>query len=353
MDRTVCELFAGVGGFRCGLNHILTADDYKKNQIWDTVWFNQYEPSEKSQYAHGCYRYHFGISLDKDGNDTTNCDIETVDYSKIHDFNLLVGGFPCQNYSIATTCNHANGIEGKSGVLWWSIQKILDIKQPPFVLLENVDRLLKSPAKQKGRDFAIILACFRDAGYSVEWRVIDASEYGYQQRRKRIFIFAYKNSTVYYNNHKIDGNISSIATILCKTGFFAKTFKVQPIFYNEIKFIDLQDDIKSILDNFKFTFKDSGIMQNNKIFTSDILPDYNGKTITLYDILDDNVSENYFISDNELYYTNPYVTCSDETIGGGYLNKIGTHGNISKVQRKYGADPPQDLSIYTQKVLCL
>lgn len=51
-----------------------------------------------------------------------------------------------------------------------------------------MDRLIKSPAKQRGRDFGIILACFRDEGYTVEWRVINAAEYGYQQRRRRIFI---------------------------------------------------------------------------------------------------------------------------------------------------------------------
>ena len=193
MEKTVCELFAGVGGFRCGLNAIKTLDDLKKPEEWETVWFNQWEPTEKNtQYAHDCYVYNFGTVKDKNGQDTTNISIEDVDKSAIPDFNLLVGGFPCQDYSVASTLATSKGLEGKKGILWWSIRETLEAKQPPFVLLENVDRLLKSPSKQRGRDFGIILACFRDEGYSVEWRVINAAEYGYQQRRRRTYIFAYK-----------------------------------------------------------------------------------------------------------------------------------------------------------------
>ena len=186
MEKTVCELFAGVGGFRCGLNNIKESVVYSPEnnakEKWQTVWYNQWEPAEKStQYAHDCYKYHFGVCLDKNGNDTTNIDIEKVDKTTIPDFSLLVGGFPCQDYSVASSLATSKGLEGKKGVLWWSIRKMIEVKQPPFVLLENVDRLLKSPASQRGRDFGIMLACFRDEGYTVEWRVINAAEYGYQQ----------------------------------------------------------------------------------------------------------------------------------------------------------------------------
>ena len=189
MNKTVCELFAGVGGFRCGLNHIKTSEDTTKPEKWETVWFNQWEPMEKStQYAHDCYVYNFGTAVDLQGNYTTNLSIEDVNKKDIPDFNLLVGGFPCQDYSVASSLSTSKGLEGKKGVLWWSIRSVLEEKKPPFVLLENVDRLIKSPAKQRGRDFGVILACFRDQGYSVEWRIINAAEYGYQQRRRRIFI---------------------------------------------------------------------------------------------------------------------------------------------------------------------
>ena len=155
MEKTVCELFAGVGGFRCGLNNINTLED--KEEKWDTVWFNQWEPAEKTtQYAHDCYVYHFGERLDKNGKDTTNYNIEDVDKTTLPDFNLLVGGFPCQDYSVASSLATSKGLEGKKGVLWWSIRETLEAKKPPFVLLENVDRLLKSPAKQRGRDLSLI-----------------------------------------------------------------------------------------------------------------------------------------------------------------------------------------------------
>lgn len=70
-------------------------------------------------------------------------------------------------------------------------------KKPPFCIFENVDRLLKSPAKQRGRDFGVILACLAKEGYSVEWRVVNAAQYGAAQRRRRTFIFAYRNDTIY------------------------------------------------------------------------------------------------------------------------------------------------------------
>lgn len=137
MDKTICELFAGVGGFRCGLNNISTLDDFNKKEKWNTVWFNQWEPSEKStQYAHDCYVYHFGTSLDKDGNDTTNWNIEDVDKSKLPDFNLLVGGFPCQDYSVASTLSTSKGLEGKKGILWWSIREVLEEKNRPLYFLK-------------------------------------------------------------------------------------------------------------------------------------------------------------------------------------------------------------------------
>ena len=188
--KTVCELFAGVGGFRLGLEH--------SSKDWKTVWFSQWEPGKKNQWAHDCYVKHFG-----DIDQFTGIDIAQVDKYHIPNHNLLVGGFPCQDYSVAHSLNGEKGIEGKKGVLWWQIRDTLIAKNPPFVLLENVDRLLKSPSKQRGRDFGIILACFASLGYSVEWRVVNAAEYGAAQRRRRVFIFAYSEKTKY--SKKLDG----------------------------------------------------------------------------------------------------------------------------------------------------
>ena len=178
MKKTVCELFAGVGGFRLGLE--------KSSKEWETVFFSQWEPGKSKQWAHDCYVAHFG-----DINENTGIDISLVDKNTIDSHNLLVGGFPCQDYYVAHSLNGEKGIEGKKGVLWWQIRDILIAKQAPFVLLENVDRLLKSPSKQRGRDFGIILACLAELGYSVEWRVLNAAEYGNAQRRRRTYIFVW------------------------------------------------------------------------------------------------------------------------------------------------------------------
>lgn len=326
MEKTVCELFAGVGGFRCGLNHIDELEDVKSEEKWDTVWFSQWEPAEKNtQYAHDCYVYRFGTCLDKNGEDTTNINIEEVNKSAIPDFNLLVGGFPCQDYSVASSLATSKGLEGKKGILWWSIRDILEEKKPPFVLLENVDRLIKSPAKQRGRDFGIMLACFRDEGYTVEWRVINAAEYGYQQRRRRIFIFAYKNDTKYEKNitgcvkydvaKDIDYRRESMSKVILKNGFFAKTFSIDFVDSKKIKIAELPKGIGELSDQFSFAFENTGIMKDGVIYTVKTTPNYNGNQITLGDIMDDgDVDEKYFISDEKLYYTHPDITHSDETI---------------------------------------
>ena len=325
MEKTVCELFAGVGGFRCGLNGIKTLEDIKKPEKWNTVWFSQWEPAEKStQYAHDCYVYHFGTCLDKNGEDTTNCNIEEVDKKTLPDFNLLVGGFPCQDYSVASSLATSKGLEGKKGVLWWSIRETLEDKQPPFVLLENVDRLIKSPAKQRGRDFGIILACFRDEGYTVEWRVINAADYGYQQRRRRTFIFAYKNDTSYAKRLKdsvryaesfsVEAHRKSMGEWIKEDGFFAKSFPVNPFDAKKIQIEDLPEGLGDLSDHFKFGFENSGVMVDGTIYSVKTAPNYNGKQITLGDIMETGeVEEKYFIPDAKLYYTNPEVTHSDES----------------------------------------
>ena len=217
MKKTVIELFAGVGGFRVGLNNI-TKIDKNGHAIekgpFTFVWANQWEPGTKSQHAFDCYNLRFPSATEN-----SNVDISKVDKATIPDHTLLTGGFPCQDYSVAHTLSKAHGIEGKKGVLWWQINDILKAKQPPFVLLENVDRLLKSPSMQRGRDFGIMLKCLNDLGYSVEWRVINAADYGFAQRRRRTFIFACKNDTNYYKTIK-DENLEDI---IHKNRFFYRT----------------------------------------------------------------------------------------------------------------------------------
>lgn len=312
MERTLCELFAGVGGFRCGLNNINTIEDTNKKEKWETVWFSQWEPGKKAQWAHDCYVNRFGKSLDLNGEDTTNIDIARVDKETIPDHNLLVGGFPCQDYSVARGLNGEKGIHGKKGVLWWSIKDVIETKNPPFVLLENVDRLLKSPSKQRGRDFGIILACLNNSGYYVEWRVINAAEYGYQQRRRRTYIFAYRDTTNYANGIKE----KSAYDVIQKDGFFAKSFPIDTFEEKKIRDTEVSLDVVSVSDEFKFDFENSGFMKDGMIYTVKTTPVYKNP-ITLGEILQDNVTsfvdKKYYIDDNRLYYTYEDIRHSDET----------------------------------------
>ena len=123
----VAELFAGVGGFRLGLegwNGKSASSNYKNSfeSPYEIVWSNQWEPSTKTQHASMVYEKHWG----KKGH--CNEDISIVDISKIPKHDLLVGGFPCQDYSVATTLKNSKRLIGKKGVLWWSIHKILSEK---------------------------------------------------------------------------------------------------------------------------------------------------------------------------------------------------------------------------------
>jgi DNA (cytosine-5)-methyltransferase 1 len=179
--RRVVELFAGVGGFRLGL----------EAAGWEVVWANQWEPSTKSQPAFDCYVRQFKTGTHVNKSITAVMDAAELNPDLIPQYDLVCGGFPCQDYSVAKTLSQAHGLEGKKGVLWWDILRLLSLREPPrFVFLENVDRLLKSPATQRGRDFAIILSCLADLGYVVEWRVVNAADYGFPQRRRRVFIIA-------------------------------------------------------------------------------------------------------------------------------------------------------------------
>lgn len=266
MKKTVIELFAGVGGFRIGLNDIKGFDKNGKaieNRDWDFVWANQWEPSTKIQHAYDCYVTRFG-------NECSNQSITDVDKSTIPEHTLLVGGFPCQDYSVAHTLSKEKGIEGKKGVLFWDIAAVLETKNTPFILLENVDRLLKSPAKQRGRDFGIMLRTLYDLGYNVEWRVINAADYGAAQRRRRTFIFGWQRKLKYNN---IVSN-SGYQKYLYKDGLFAKCFPVEQSSESSINGISLltYKDTVEMTKIFKAQFENTGVMIDGVVYTEKTVP---------------------------------------------------------------------------------
>jgi len=285
----VVELFAGVGGFRIGLEGASDA--------YDTIWNNQWEPSTQHQDASIVYQARFG----KKGH--SNKDINTVPTADIPDHDLLVGGFPCQDYSVASTLSRSGGIEGKKGVLWWQIYRILNEKgdkRPQYIFFENVDRLLNSPATQRGRDFAIILASLADLGYVVEWRIINAADYGMPQRRRRTYIVGYLQSTVIAQKQETLEDWVEYDGVLAK----AFPFRVKDKTLSEF---DIDGTIKEVSDKFNkgkktSPFGNAGIMKNRHVYSVDADPVYDGPRQTLGgNIVDENlVPEEFFISEEEL-----------------------------------------------------
>lgn len=264
----VVELFAGVGGFRIGLEGASDA--------YETIWNNQWEPSTVHQDASLVYRARFGSK------GHSNKDINTVPTSEIPDHDLLVGGFPCQDYSVASTLSRSGGIEGKKGVLWWQIYRILNEKgenRPNYIFFENVDRLLGSPAKQRGRDFAIILASLADLGYTVEWRVINAADYGMPQRRRRTYIVGYRE-----NSH-VCSKIQELKDWTLFDGVLANAFPFTSK-ENTLSEFKIEGSIKDVSDNFNKDGKDSpfgdaGIMRKPSVFSIDSEAVYDGTVMTL------------------------------------------------------------------------
>ena len=292
MEKTAIELFAGVGGFRCGLNHVtLKNDKVTENGNWKFLWANQWEPATKSQEAYECYAKRFG------SDSVSNIDIFEVDKHDIPNHTLLVGGFPCQDYSVAQTLANSKGIEGKKGVLWWAIEETLSIKKPPFVLLENVDRLLLSPAKQRGRDFGMMLRSFYENGYDVQWRVINAGEYGLPQKRRRTYIFAYHKSTNYYKEiQKLDDR-----DVVFENGIFSREFPIESEYLaiNKASIAEYKDLIE-VSNMFKCQFYNAGIMKNGGIYTVKVKSDCN-LIYPLKKIREKgNIDEKYFLNDKQI-----------------------------------------------------
>ena len=295
----VAELFAGVGGFRLGLEGY---DDPRYPQFrmpaagpFKTIWANQWEPpgTEGRQFAARCYADRFGEGSVV--NEDINAVLDRAEAGEISipDVDMVVGGFPCQDYSVARPLAQSRGIEGKKGVLWWDIYRMLKMKGPRFGLFENVDRLLKSPAAQRGRDFAIILSCLADLGYTVEWRVVNSAEYGFPQRRKRVYIFCEKDADEADLEERMRG------------GVMARAFPA--VYPDEMDELDILPDPFDNSERFGAgrkvsQFKAAGVMQGCRVLTCDFAEDYEGPRRVLADVLADetDVPEQFFIDPAKL-----------------------------------------------------
>lgn len=295
----VVELFAGVGGFRVGLE--------RASNAFRTVWFNQWEPgkSDTSQHAWRVYCEAFRESHEECRAKGTNTDIHQVEVKDIPHHDLLVGGFPCQDYSVARVLSQASGLIGKKGVLWWDIYRIIREKgknAPAYLMLENVDRLLKSPVSQRGRDFAVMLASLSEQGYAVEWRVINAADYGMPQRRRRVYILGYRKNTEAYKELK-----KNPIEWLSKGGVMPEAFPIEKVSREEIVEFLLGGEAQEISDTFNKGKKDSpfgnaGVMVGGKVYTTKVVPVHKGKKAVLGDYLVDEslIPEEYFIPKSQI-----------------------------------------------------
>ena len=293
----VAELFAGVGGFRVGL----------ERAGWQVVFGNQWEPSTHVQHAFDCYDRHFGASGSEDVNEDIATVVEAVERKerRMPEYDLLVGGFPCQDYSVAKLLHQARGIQGKKGVLWWQIHRLLAATRPRLVFLENVDRLLKSPASQRGRDFAIMLTSLAQLGYSVEWRVVNAADYGFPQRRRRVLIVARLG---------VGSDRSHGLEALYQKGVLARALPV--VTPNDLTLLEASqepdlklddDDLAHVTETFGRSgsgspFLNAGVVIGRDVWTRRVVADYDGPRQLLGDVLTDEewVPAEFFIPEEQL-----------------------------------------------------
>lgn len=324
---TVAELFAGVGGFHLALDRA----------GFDVVWSNQWEPATRVQHAFDCYERHVEVGDFQRygrGLDAPHADLGLVEHqavcediakvldgyesqmagskrpvfaSAVPDVDLLVGGFPCQDYSVARTLRQAHGLVGKKGVLWWEIHRLLRLKLEQrrpinYLFLENVDRLIKSPSGQRGRDFAVMLASLADLGYEVEWRVVNAADYGFPQKRRRVYIFGRRGRSE-----------GSPQDQLFESGVLARA--LPPRLFEPFDWapVELDRDVKVVSDSFnlgpkKTPFGNAGVMRVSSgsrsaaVWTTDVRSAHTGERKVLADMLEPTVDvpAQFFVDGEDL-----------------------------------------------------
>jgi DNA (cytosine-5)-methyltransferase 1 len=276
---TVAELFAGVGGFRLAL----------EKYGWSTTFSNQWEPSTKAQHASSVYQARFGA----EGH-------SSEDIASVKSFpnapDLLVGGFPCQDYSVAKTLSSSKGLQGKKGVLWWEIHRLTKLHKPKYLFLENVDRLLKSPSAQRGRDFAVMLRTLGDLGYEIEWRVVNSADYGFSQRRIRVFIIATRLDRA---------TKSSAAEKILESGVLARALPVRRD--GEFVEVPIDKDVEKVSRTFnsgsaKSPFLNGGYYKDGVAVTLKVVSTFKGSSKTLRDVLiaDKDVPAEYWIPKSQM-----------------------------------------------------
>lgn len=166
-DIRFFDMFAGIGGFRAGLER--------------AGGFACIGHSEIDKHADKAYRNMYQINP----KETYYEDATTIKAEEMPDFDLLCAGFPCQSFSIA---GKRRGFKDARGTLFFDIARILKAKHPAFFILENVPGLL---SHDEGRTFTAILNTLSELGYGVEWQVLNSKSFGVPQSRKRVYLVGY------------------------------------------------------------------------------------------------------------------------------------------------------------------
>ena len=162
----IFSTFSGIGGFELGINNAsLEVDNYPIEYVGH---------SEINKYAEAVYKLHFGGK--------NYGDITEIEAEKLPDFDCLVGGFPCQAFSIA---GKRKGFEDTRGTLFFDLARILRAKQPRLFVFENVKGLLNHDS---GRTIEVIISTLTELGYDLQWQVVNSKDFGVAQNRERIII---------------------------------------------------------------------------------------------------------------------------------------------------------------------
>jgi len=160
------SLFSGIGGFELGIGDRAECIDFSKTDKYATQVYKKHFPNHKN----------YG-------------DITKIDAKGLPEFDLLVGGFPCQSFSIA---GNRGGFNDTRGTLFFEIARIVKEKQPRLLLLENVKGLL---SHDKGATFFTIISTLDELGYDCQWQVLNSKNFGVPQNRERVFIIGHLRGT--------------------------------------------------------------------------------------------------------------------------------------------------------------
>jgi DNA (cytosine-5)-methyltransferase 1 len=163
------DTFTGIGGFTLGIETVIPSAE--------CVGY-----SEINKYAAQIYQSHYP-------NHKNYGDITKINADELPDFDLLVGGFPCQAFSIA---GKRKGFEDTRGTLFFDLARILKAKRPRYFIFENVKGLL---SHDNGNTFKTIIATLDDLGYDLQWQVLNSKNHGVPQNRERVYIVGHTRET--------------------------------------------------------------------------------------------------------------------------------------------------------------